>query len=84
MDIHANSKQFSYATVPGTFEDIIEFLLPELRKRGVFWDDYAVPGGTLRENYQGQEGHSRLSETHPGAKYFWKAGEGIPAYAKTG
>jgi hypothetical protein len=73
---------FSYATIPGTFEDIIEFLLPELRKRGVFWEDYAAPGGTLRENYLGQEGQARLSETHPGARYFWKAGEEVPAYAK--
>jgi len=73
---------FSYATIPGTFEDIIEFLLPELRKRGHIWDDYTVPGGTLRENYLGQEGHQRLSETHPGAQYFWKAAEAVPAYAK--
>jgi hypothetical protein len=68
--------------VPETFDDIIEFLIPELRKRGVFWDDYAVPGGTLRENYLGKKGLSRLSDTHPGAKYFWKAGEEIPAYAR--
>jgi FMN-dependent oxidoreductase (nitrilotriacetate monooxygenase family) len=73
---------FSYASVPETFDDIIEFLIPELRKRGVFWDDYAVPGGTLRENYLGKKGLSRLSDTHPGAKYFWKAGEEIPAYAR--
>ena len=73
---------FSYATIPGTFEDIIEHLLPELRRRGLFWDDYSVPGGTLRENYLGVKGHSRLSETHPGAKFFWKAGEERPAYAQ--
>jgi alkanesulfonate monooxygenase SsuD/methylene tetrahydromethanopterin reductase-like flavin-dependent oxidoreductase (luciferase family) len=73
---------FSYASVPETFDDIIKFLIPELRKRGVFWDDYAVPGGTLRENYLGKKGLSRLSDTHPGAKYFWKAGEEIPAYAR--
>ena len=63
---------FSYATVPGTFDDIIEFLLPELRKRGVFWEDYAVPGGTMRENYSGKKGQRRLIETHPGAQYFWR------------
>ncbi|KAE8440549.1 hypothetical protein EG329_007242 [Mollisiaceae sp. DMI_Dod_QoI] len=72
----------SYASIPETFDDIIEFLLPELRRRGLFWDDYAVPGGTLRENYLGVKGNSRLSETHPGAKYFWKAGEEVPAYAQ--
>jgi FMN-dependent oxidoreductase (nitrilotriacetate monooxygenase family) len=74
---------FSYASNPGTFDDMIEFLLPELKRRGLFWDDYAVPGGTLRENYLGVEGQNRLSDTHPGAKYFWKAGEEIPNYAKT-
>jgi len=72
----------SYAAVPETFDDIIEHLLPELRRRGIFWDDYAVPGGTLRENYLGLAGHCRLSETHPGAKFFWKAGEELPAYSK--
>lgn len=73
---------FSYATNPGTFDDIIEYLLPELRKRGLFWEDYAVPGGTIRENYSGIKGQTRLSGGHPGAKYVWKAGEEVPAYAK--
>ncbi len=73
---------FSYATIPETFDDMIEFLIPELRARGLIWDDYAVPGGTLRENYLGVKGHSRLDDTHPGAKYFWKAGEEAPRYAK--
>ncbi|KAF7932099.1 uncharacterized protein EAE97_009120 [Botrytis byssoidea] len=73
---------FSYASIPETFDDMIEYLLPELRKRGLFWDDYAVPGGTLRENYLGVKGQSRLSESHPGSKYFWKAGEDVPAYSR--
>ncbi|KAK6603155.1 alkanesulfonate monooxygenase [Botrytis cinerea] len=73
---------FSYASIPETFDDMIEYLLPELRKRGLFWDDYAVPGGTLRENYLGVKGQNRLSESHPGAKYFWKAGEEVPTYSK--
>jgi hypothetical protein len=60
----------SYASVPETFDDIIKYLIPELRRRGVFWDDYVVPGGTLRENYLGVKGASRLSDTHTGAKYF--------------
>ena len=72
----------SYASIPETFEDIIEHLIPELRRRGIFWEDYAVPGGTLRENYLGIKGASKLSETHPGAKFIWKAGEAIPEYAK--
>ncbi|KAH8590574.1 luciferase-like domain-containing protein [Bisporella sp. PMI_857] len=74
----------SYATIPETFDDLIEHLVPELRRRGLIWDDYAVPGGTLRENYLGVKGKNRLADSHPGAKYFWKAGEEVPAYAKDG
>ena len=37
-----------YAIFPSSFEDICKYLVPELRKRGVFHDDYAVPGGTYR------------------------------------
>ncbi|KAL9079886.1 MAG: hypothetical protein Q9157_001288 [Trypethelium eluteriae] len=70
---------FSYASVPETFRDIVTLLLPELRKRGLFWEDYAVPGGSLRENYLGQKSQNRLSKSHPGAKYSWKAGEEQPA-----
>jgi len=74
---------FSYASIPETFDNIIEYLIPELRKRGVFWDDYAVPGGTLRENYLGVKGASRLPATHPGAQYTWKAGKEQPASLKS-
>lgn len=72
----------SYATVPGTFDDIIELLVPELRKRGVFWEDYAVPGGTLRENFYGEKGQKRLPDDHPGTKFAWRAGEDLPSYAQ--
>lgn len=71
----------SYATVPDTFDDIIDLLLPELRKRGLFWSDYAVPGGTFRENIYGKQGQSKLPPNHPGARYTWKAGEDVPKYA---
>lgn len=71
----------SYASLPDTFDDIIELLLPELRRRGLFWSDYAVKGGTLRENMYGRPGQSRLPEAHTGAKYFWKAGQEVPPYS---
>lgn len=71
----------SYASIPETFQDVIALLIPELRRRGVFWDDYVVPGGTLRENYLGRPGANRLADNHPGAQYFWKAGELEPGYA---
>lgn len=65
----------AYATSPGSFDDVIELLLPELRKRGLFWNDYAVPGGTYRENFFGIKGQSGLLPDHPGASYRWKAPE---------
>jgi FMN-dependent oxidoreductase (nitrilotriacetate monooxygenase family) len=70
----------SYASVPDTFDDVIKYLLPELRRRGIFWNDYAVKGGTMRENFYGQKGKTRLPANHPGAKYFWKSGETVPRY----
>ena len=72
----------SYAISPGNYEDVIKYLFPELRKRGVFWDDYKVPGGTTRENYLTNAEGSRIRSDRPAAKYRWKAGEDIPEYAK--
>jgi hypothetical protein len=72
----------SYAISPGNFEDIIKYLLPELRRRGVFWDDYAVPGGTARENYSADGKGARVRDDHPAAKYRWRAGEDVPQYVK--
>jgi hypothetical protein len=72
--ICANKLQQAYALKPGSFIDIIELLLPELRKRDLFWDDYAVKGGTYRENFYGKKGQSGPSDDHPASKYRWKAG----------
>ncbi|KAG8531918.1 uncharacterized protein KY384_003554 [Bacidia gigantensis] len=63
----------AYAIKPGTFEDVIELLLPELRARDLFWDDYAVEGGTYRENIYKQKGQSGLLPDHPASGYRWKA-----------
>ncbi|KAJ5989519.1 hypothetical protein N7481_004729 [Penicillium waksmanii] len=71
----------SYASLPDTFDDVIRLLLPELQSRGLFWSDYAVKGGTFRENVYGKQGQSRLPESHPGAKYFWRQGEEVPPYS---
>ena len=61
----------SYAVSPGDFEDIIKWLLPELRARGIFWDDYAA--STTRENYFQDGRGPRLREDQPGSKYRWRA-----------
>jgi hypothetical protein len=44
---------------------------PRIAKRGIYWKDYAVPGGTFGENMQGKPGHPLLLDDHPGAKLRW-------------
>lgn len=63
----------AYALMPQTFEEVIEYLLPVLRRRGLFWEDYAVQGGTYRENIYGKAGLSKPPADHPAAAYHWKA-----------
>ncbi|PLN86165.1 Nitrilotriacetate monooxygenase component A/pristinamycin IIA synthase subunit A [Aspergillus taichungensis] len=64
----------AYAIKPGTFIDVIELLIPELRRRGLFWDDYAAPKGTYRENLFQRPGQSGPPADHPASKYRWHAG----------
>ncbi|KAJ5379780.1 uncharacterized protein N7496_002208 [Penicillium cataractarum] len=64
----------AYAIKPGSFKDIIELLIPELRRRGLFWDDYAVPKGTYRENLYSAPGQTGPKADHPAFKYRWNAG----------
>ncbi|OTB04324.1 hypothetical protein M426DRAFT_11701 [Hypoxylon sp. CI-4A] len=65
---------FAYALFPQSFKDIIELLIPELRSRGLFWDDYAVPGGTYRENFYQKPGQTYPLDEHIASTYRWKAG----------
>jgi long-chain alkane monooxygenase len=55
----------AYAITPGTFEDIVEFVIPELRKRGAYPDAYVE--GTLRHKLHGRG--DRLPQDHTGAGY---------------
>ena len=55
----------AYAITPGTFEDIVEFVIPVLRERGVYPDAYAP--GSLRNKLTGRG--DRLPEEHKGAGY---------------
>ncbi|KAK3348769.1 luciferase-like domain-containing protein [Lasiosphaeria hispida] len=68
------SEADGYALFPQSFKDIGKLLLPELRKRGLFWDDYDVPGGTYRENFYGQKGQKHPPEGHVASTFQWKAG----------
>lgn len=63
----------AYALMPASFEEVISDLLPVLKARGLFWDDYAVDGGTYRENLYAKEGVARPPADHPAAQYHWKA-----------
>jgi hypothetical protein len=60
-------------TSPGSFEDVVELLVPELQRMGVYWSDYTVPGRTARENLHGKRGETLLAQEHPGAKFLWNA-----------
>lgn len=53
----------AYAVMPETFADVVEYLVPELQRRGLFKKDYAP--GTYREKLFGRG--PRLEENHPGA-----------------
>lgn len=59
--------------MPGSFVDVIELLLPELRRRGLFQEDYAVPGGTYRENLREEPGQRHPPRDHPAGKMQWRA-----------
>jgi len=55
----------AYAITPGTFEDVVTWVVPELQKRGVYPTEYAE--GTLRQKLHGRG--DRLSDEHRGANY---------------
>ncbi|KAK4050926.1 hypothetical protein OIO90_004902 [Microbotryomycetes sp. JL221] len=74
-----------YAITPGTFQDIVKYLVPELQKRGVHWLDYPkhesepLKPVTARETLY-ELGQSKLKEEHYGSKFKWKAGQEIPPF----
>lgn len=58
--------------MPQTFEDCVELLVPELQRRGLFWDDYFAPGATYRENLCEVHGQSDPPTDHPAGKMIWR------------
>jgi len=62
----------AYVISPGSFEDIAKFLLPELRRRGVFREDYETPGASMRETFFGDGKGPKLRDDHPGAGFRWR------------
>ncbi|AWB90270.1 5,10-methylene tetrahydromethanopterin reductase [Salinibacterium hongtaonis] len=55
----------AYAVTPGTFEDIVEHVIPVLQARGVYPTEYAK--GTLRNKLHGRG--DRLPAEHKGASF---------------
>jgi alkanesulfonate monooxygenase SsuD/methylene tetrahydromethanopterin reductase-like flavin-dependent oxidoreductase (luciferase family) len=55
----------AYAITPGTFEDVIEHVIPVLRARGAYPEAYA--DGSLRNKLHGRG--DRLPEEHHGATF---------------
>ena len=55
----------AYAVTPESFEDVVEFVVPELQRRGVYKREYAP--GTLREKLFGAG--ARLAPPHPASGY---------------
>jgi FMN-dependent oxidoreductase (nitrilotriacetate monooxygenase family) len=55
----------SYAITPGTFEDVVQWVVPELQKRGIYPTEYEP--GTLRHKLHGRG--DRLPSEHRGSSY---------------
>jgi hypothetical protein len=58
--------------MPQTFTDVIDLLIPELRRRGLFWEDYCIPGGTYRENANETPGQAEPLPGHPAEAMIWR------------
>lgn len=60
-----------YVTTPGTFEDVVNLLVPELRRRGIYKEvpaEAKEKAWTAREKVYG-EGQKGLRDDHTGARY---------------
>lgn len=67
-----------YVTTPGTFEDVVDLLVPELRRRGIYPQE-AQNGLTAREKVYGP-GQARLRSDHTGSRYKYDVYEEEPPY----
>ena len=61
----ADGFNLAYATTPGTFEDVVRYVVPELQRRGAYKLEYTE--GSLRHKLFGQG--DRLPDTHIGSQY---------------
>ncbi|KAI1761690.1 nitrilotriacetate monooxygenase component A [Hypoxylon sp. FL1150] len=69
-----------YVTTPGTFEEVVELLIPELQRRGLYADPKLDGEGlTARERVYGK-GQSGLRDDHPGSRYKYDRYQEEPPY----
>jgi FMN-dependent oxidoreductase (nitrilotriacetate monooxygenase family) len=66
-DADVDGFNLGYVTTPGTFEDVVDLLVPELRRRGLY-PEAIEDGLTAREKVYGK-GQSKLRDDHTGSKY---------------
>ena len=64
-DADVDGFNLAYAVTPETFSDVVDHLVPELQRRGIYKADYAA--GTLREKLFGAG--PRLPAEHWGAGF---------------
>jgi hypothetical protein len=69
----------AYVSNPGSFEDVVDLLRPELVRRGLMWEDYDFPCGTFRENLLGQR---LLRDDHYGSRFKYGREETTSAEVK--
>lgn len=76
---------FTYAITPGSFEQLVDDLIPVLRQRGLAWDDYPKQGITYREQVFGSDRDEPefVEPTHPAYKLRWRAGVPIEEFEKS-
>ncbi len=65
----------AYVVTPGTFEDVVRYVIPELRARGAYPESYVE--GTLRHKLHGRG--DRLPEDHQGASHRVRSAVEAPA-----
>lgn len=68
----------AYVTTPGTFEDVVDLLIPELRRRGLY-PEKVEDGLTAREKVYGK-GQSQLRDDHTGSRYKYDVYQEDPPY----
>jgi alkanesulfonate monooxygenase SsuD/methylene tetrahydromethanopterin reductase-like flavin-dependent oxidoreductase (luciferase family) len=69
-----------YVTTPGTFEDVVDLLVPELRRRGIYPQE-SNDGLTAREKVYGS-GQAHLRSDHTGSAYKYDVYKEDPPYVK--